>query len=64
MEDLGDAKEKIGMLIVIILLLIGLGAMYGAAYLFVYRYSQTLPDEKREEFWENFERNLLNHENL
>ena len=36
----------------------------GNAYLFIYRYSQTLPDEKREEFWENFERNLLNHENL
>ena len=54
----------IGMLIAVVVLLVGLGAMYGAAYLFVYRYSQTLPDEKREEFWENFERNLLNHENL
>jgi TRAP-type C4-dicarboxylate transport system permease small subunit len=53
----------IGMLIGVLVMFLGLAFLYGGMYWFAHKYSQTLPEDERESFWENFERNLLNHEN-
>jgi len=51
------------MLIGVLVMFLGLAFLYGGMYWFAHKYSQTLPEDERESFWENFERNLLNHEN-